>query len=78
MDKRTRDQEPIWMGQQWDQIRNQIIFWNKWKWEANNTKSMGHRKNSPKMEIHSIISLPQATKKYQMNILTLHLKDLEK
>ena len=40
-----------WMGQQWDQGRNQKIHWN-------NRKSMGHWESDLNWEIHSIIGLP--------------------
>ena len=50
------------MGQQQHQGRNQMISWNKWKWEHNNSISMGYRENDPKREIHSIISLSQKTR----------------
>ena len=39
---------------------------------------MGFSKSSAKMEIHSNASLPQETRKNQINNLTLHLKQLEK
>ena len=45
------------MGQRWDRGRNQKISWNKWKWEYKNLKSVGHKENNPKREIHSIIGL---------------------
>ena len=52
-----------WMGQQWDQGRNKEIPWNKWKWEHNNPKPVGHRKSKPKRDIHSIIDLSEKTRK---------------
>ena len=38
-----------WMGQQWDQGRNQKIPWNKWKWGHNNSKSMTHWESNLKV-----------------------------
>ena len=52
-----------WMGQQWDQGRNQKMLWNKWKWGHNNPKSVGHRESNPKREIHSITGLSQIIRK---------------
>ena len=57
----------------WNKGRNQMIPWNKWKWEHNNPKLW----NSPKREIHSITGLPQETRKISNNV-TLYLKELEK
>ena len=51
------------MGQQRDQGRNQKIPWNKWKWEHNNPKSVGHWESNPKREIHSITGISQETRK---------------
>ena len=39
---------------------------------------MGHCKSSAKEKVHSNTSLPQDTRKSQINNLTLHLKQLEK
>ena len=39
---------------------------------------MGHRKGSAKRKVHSNKSLPQETRKSQINNLTIHLKQLEK
>ena len=39
---------------------------------------MGFSKNSAKGKVHSNTSLPQETRKNQINNLTLHLKQLEK
>ena len=39
---------------------------------------MGQYKSSVKGKIHSNTSIPQETRKSQINILTLHLKQLEK
>ena len=39
---------------------------------------MGCRKSSSKREVYSYTSLPQETRKSQINNLTLHLKELEK
>ena len=50
------------MGQQWYQGRNQKILWNKWKWEHNCQKPVGHRESSPKRDFHSIIGLSQKTR----------------
>lgn len=46
----------------WDQRRNQRP-WNKWKWEYNNPKSVEHRENSPKGEIHSLAGQSQEKRK---------------
>ena len=52
---------------------------NKWKWGHNNPKSVGHWESNPKKEIHSITGLSCThTHKKTINILTLHLKELEK
>ena len=72
-----------WMGQQWDQGRNQKIPWNKWKWGHNNPKSVEHWESNPKRKIHSITGLSGKKKerereKAQINNLTSHLKELEK
>ena len=50
-----------WIGQQWDQGRNQKISWSKWKW-GDNAKSVGHWESNPKREIHSITILSQKKK----------------
>ena len=52
-----------WMGQQWDQGRNQKIPANKGKWEHNNPKSVGHRQSNPKGESRSITGLSQKIRK---------------
>ena len=61
------------MCQHQDQGRNQKTPWNKWKWEHNNPKSVGHRESDP---IREIIALQAYLKKEksQINSLTLHLK----
>ena len=41
-------------------------------------KPMGLSKSSAKGKVHSNTSLPQETRKNQINNLTLHLKQLEK
>ena len=41
-------------------------------------KPLGCSKSSSKREVYSYTSLPQETKKSQINNLNLHLKDLEK
>ena len=70
------------MGQQWHQIRNQKIPWNKWKWGHNHPKSVGHKESIPKREIHSITGLSQkhthTQEKAQIHNLTSHLKELAK
>ena len=66
------------MGQQRDQGRNRTIPWNKWKWEHNNPKPVGHWESNPKRVTHSITGLPQKQEKAQINNLTLHLRELEK
>ena len=55
-----------------------MIPWNKWKWEYNNPKFVGHRGSIPKREILSITGLPEKQEKAQINTLTSHLKELEK
>ena len=65
------------MGQQWDQGKSQQILWNKWKWEHNNPKSLGHWESNPNREIHSITGLLKK-KKAQIYNLTSHLKEFEK
>ena len=52
-----------WMGQLWDQGRNQKVLWSKWKWGHNNPKSVGHWESNCKVAVHSIIGLPQKTRK---------------
>ena len=49
---------------------------NEWKWKHNNPKPMEHCKSSTQGKVHSNTGLPQ--EKSQINILTLHLKQLEK
>ena len=39
---------------------------------------MGHYKSSAKGTVHSNTSIPQETRKSQINNLTVHLKQLEK
>ena len=51
---------------------------NKWKWKHNNPKPEGHYKSSAKGKVHSNKSIPQETRKSQINNLTVHLKQLEK
>ena len=66
------------MGQQGDQGRNQQIPWNKWKWEHNNPKPVGHGESNLNSEIHSITGLSQKKQeKVQINNLTSHLKEFE-
>lgn len=43
-----------------------------------NQKSVGPSKSRSKRKIHSIIILPQESRKSQINNQTLHLKELEK
>ena len=66
------------MGQQWYQEINQKIILNKWKWERNIPKSMGHSESNLKRKNHSIIGLPQEKKNTQIYKLNLHLKNLGK
>ena len=66
------------MGQQWDQVRNQKIPWDKWKWGHKNQKSVGHWESNPKREIHSITGLSQKQEKVQINNLNSYSKELEK
>ena len=64
-----------WMGQKWDQGRNQKVSGNKWKWTHNNPKPMGH--SSPEREVYSDTSLPKKIETFQMNNLTLRIQELE-
>ena len=41
-------------------------------------KTCGHCKSSAKGKVHSKTSIPQETRKSQINNLTLHIKQLEK
>ena len=66
------------MDQQQDQDRNKSIPWNKWKWEHNNSNSVGFWDSNPKREIHSITGLSQKTRKNSNKNVTSHLKELEK
>ena len=50
---------------------------NKWKWKHYNQKPMRFSKSSAKRKVHSNTSLPQETRKHQINNLTL-IKQLEK
>ena len=51
---------------------------NTWKqWKYNNSKPMRCSKSSSKTEVHSGTILPQETKKYWIDKLTLHLKWME-
>ena len=51
---------------------------NKWQWKYDISKPMRCSKSSSKTEVHSGTILPQETKKYWIDKLTLHLKQLEK
>ena len=46
--------------------------------EKDNPKPVGHCKSSAKGKVHSDTGIPQETRKSQINILTLHLKQLER
>ena len=48
-----------WMGQEWDQGRNQKVSGNKWKSTHNSPKVMGHSEGSPEWEVHSNTGLPK-------------------
>ena len=48
----------------------------KWQWK-HNSKPMGCSKSSSKREVYSNTILPQEARKSQIDILTLHLKQLE-
>ena len=63
-----------WTGQQQDQGRNQKISWNKWKWQHNISKSVGHRESHPKREIHSITGLSHKTRKSSLRQSNFTLK----
>ena len=66
------------MDQKQDQRRNQKVPWNKWQWEHNDLKSVGHRESSPKRETHNIICLPQETRKTSNKQSNFTVKGLEK
>ena len=51
---------------------------NKWQWKHDNSKPMGCNKNSFKRKVYSNTILPQETRKYRIENLTLHLKQLQK
>ena len=51
--------------------KNQKLTWDKWKWEDNDPKSMGHRKSHPKREIYSNTGIPQETRKILNNLSNL-------
>ena len=55
---------------------NQNMHRNEWKWKHDHPKPMGFI--GAKGKVHSNTSLPQETRKNQINNLTLHLKQLEK
>ena len=48
------------------------------KMKTQNPKLVGHYKSSAKRKVHSNTSIPQETRKSQINNLTIHLKQLEK
>ena len=50
------------MGQQWDQDGNQKLILRKIKINTEQSKTMGHSKNSPERETHSNTGLPQQAK----------------
>ena len=50
------------MHKQLDQWKIKKIYWNKWKWQHNHPKSMGHSKSSRKREILSITDVSQKKK----------------
>ena len=41
-----------WIGQQWDQERNQNIPWNKWKWGHKNPKLVWQWESNTKREVY--------------------------
>ena len=51
------------MDHQRNQRGNPKILGDKWKQKHNDSKSMGHSKNSTKREVYSDTSLPQETRK---------------
>ena len=72
--KQCATKQPI--GQQRKESK---VPWDKWKWKHNCPKSMGHSKSSCKRKVDSDTGLHQETWKSQINnLLTLHLKQLEK
>ena len=56
---------------------NQKMSRNIWQWKDNDLKPMEHSKSSSKREVYSNTILTQGKKKI-LNILLLHLKQLEK
>ena len=68
------------IGPQRNQRGSQKIPWDKQKWKYNILKSLGPSKRCSKRKVHSDTSLPQKKKReqFQLNNLTLHLKELEK
>ena len=60
-----------------NQKGNQKISRKKWQWK-HNSKPMWCIKSTLKREVYSNTILPQETRKYQIDNLTLHLKQLEK
>ena len=61
-----------------NQRENLKIPRDKWQWNHDDPKPMGHNKSHSKREVYSNTSLPQETKKISNNNRTLHLKELEK
>ena len=57
---------------------NQKIPRDKWQRKHDDPKPVGCSKSSSKREVYSNTSLPQETRKFQLNNLTIHLKELEK
>ena len=60
-----------------NQIGNQKLPGDKWKWKQSDPNSMECSKSSSKREVSSDTSLSQETKS-QINNLTLQLKELQK
>ena len=48
---------------------------NKWQWKHDNSKPMGCSESSSKREVYSNTILPQETRKYWIDNLTLHLEN---
>ena len=46
-----------------EEIKNQNMHRNKWKWKHNNPKPVGHYKSSAKGKVHSNTGIPWETRK---------------
>ena len=61
-----------------EEIKNQNMHRNEWKWKHNNPKPLGHCKSSTKGKVQSNTTYLKKQETSQINKLTLHLKQLEK